>query len=214
METLVSPQPFIPSLPVCSPVGQAASFSRFSFFTKPIENKQPTMEFSLVDAYNYIRGGVSALATARLRSLPSARRPSRDQILTSAHSRGCFVSARPNNSSGILILCASTSTIFQMSKPSPLHFLATHTLRPCCFSAAHQEMASNGSYRWNRTTPTASVSSRSKRQLPTTPCFSTPYSIIYSLPILSKSMRSARTFPALASFRSTLMPTSIHLCHD
>ena len=33
------------------------------------------MEFSLVDAYNYIRGGVSALATARLRSLPSAQRP-------------------------------------------------------------------------------------------------------------------------------------------
>ena len=75
METLVSPQPFIPTLPVCPPVGQVASFSRFSFFTKPIENKQPTMEFSLVDAYNYIRGGVSALATARLRSLPSAQRP-------------------------------------------------------------------------------------------------------------------------------------------
>lgn len=33
------------------------------------------MEFSLVDAYNYIRGGVSALATAHLRSLPSAQRP-------------------------------------------------------------------------------------------------------------------------------------------
>lgn len=74
METLVSPQPFIPALPVCPPVGQVASFSRFSFFTKPIENKQPTMEFSLVDAYNYIRGGVSALVTARLRSLPSAQR--------------------------------------------------------------------------------------------------------------------------------------------
>lgn len=75
METLVSPQPFIPALPVCPQVGQVASFSRFSFFTKPIENKQPTMEFSLVDAYNYIRGGVSALATAHLRSLPPAQRP-------------------------------------------------------------------------------------------------------------------------------------------
>ena len=75
METLVNPQPFIPALPVCPQVGQVASFSRFSFFTKPIENKQPTMEFSLVDAYNYIRGGVSALATAHLRSLPPAQRP-------------------------------------------------------------------------------------------------------------------------------------------
>lgn len=75
METLVRPQPFIPSHPVCPPVTAVASFSRFSFFTKPIESKQPAMEFSLADAYNYIRSGVSAQATARLRSLPSTQRP-------------------------------------------------------------------------------------------------------------------------------------------
>ena len=73
METYANPQPFIPS--VCAPVASVATFSRFSFFTKPIENKQPSMEFTLIDAYNYITGGVSARATARLRSLPPDQRP-------------------------------------------------------------------------------------------------------------------------------------------
>ena len=72
METLVSPHPFIPSPFACASV---ASLARFSYFAKPISRLQPTMEFSLADAYNYIKSGISAQATARLRSLSPAERP-------------------------------------------------------------------------------------------------------------------------------------------
>lgn len=72
METLANPQGFIPSHLACV---SAASLARFSFFAKPISRLQPTMEYSLVDAYNYIKSGVSAQATAHCRSLSPAERP-------------------------------------------------------------------------------------------------------------------------------------------
>ena len=49
--------------------------SRFSYFTKPLTRVQPTMEFSLVDAYNYVKSGISSMATEQCRSLPPEDRP-------------------------------------------------------------------------------------------------------------------------------------------
>ena len=72
METLVRPQTFIPSHLSGATV---ATLVRFSFFTKPISRLMPTMEYSLLDAYNYIKSGISAQATAHLRSLSPAERP-------------------------------------------------------------------------------------------------------------------------------------------
>ena len=47
---------------------------RFSYFSRPITNTQPSMEYTLLDAYHYIIGGVSELATETCRSLPEDRR--------------------------------------------------------------------------------------------------------------------------------------------
>lgn len=48
--------------------------TRFSYFSRPITNTQPSMEYTLLDAYHYIIGGVSELATETCRSLPEDRR--------------------------------------------------------------------------------------------------------------------------------------------
>ena len=71
METLVSPQSFLPSNSACA---SAISLARFSFFAKPVSRQQPTMEFSLLDAYNYIKSGLAATQTNLCRSLPPIER--------------------------------------------------------------------------------------------------------------------------------------------
>ena len=48
--------------------------ARFSFFSRPITNTKPSMEYTLLDVYNYIVGGVSELATETCRSLSEERR--------------------------------------------------------------------------------------------------------------------------------------------
>jgi len=72
METLANPQCFVPSHFAYTSV---ATLARFSFFPKPITRKYPSMEYSLVDAYNYIKSGISSHATAHCRSLPPDERP-------------------------------------------------------------------------------------------------------------------------------------------
>lgn len=212
METLVSPQPFIPVLPVCPQVGQVASFSRFSFFTKPIENKQPTMEFSLVDAYNYIRGGVSALATARLRSLPSAQRPA----FKRSNFDFCTFSGLFRQRKAEQLLRHSYLVCFDFDHLSDVEAVALTLIGDPYFETMLLFRSPSGDgLKWVVSMEqTASVSSRSKRPLPTMPCFSTLYSIISSLPILSKSTRNARMSAALVSCRSTLTPTSTQRYHD
>ena len=72
MEALAIPQNLAPS-----PLAYAsvASLVRFSYFAKPISRQMPTREISLVDAYHYIKSGISAQATAQCRSLAPAERP-------------------------------------------------------------------------------------------------------------------------------------------
>ena len=72
METLAIPQNLAPS-----PLAYAsvASLVRFSYFAKPISRQMPTREISLVDAYHYIKSGISSQATAQCRSLSPAERP-------------------------------------------------------------------------------------------------------------------------------------------
>lgn len=70
METLLNP--LVPSYLASA---SAASLARFSFFTKPITSQQPVMEYSLVDAYNYLKSGISSMATAKCRALPIDERP-------------------------------------------------------------------------------------------------------------------------------------------
>ena len=71
METLVNPQSLVPLRSTCAAV---ASLVRFSYFAKPISRQMPSREFSLMDAYHYIKSGIGAQATAHLRSLPPAER--------------------------------------------------------------------------------------------------------------------------------------------
>ena len=73
METLVKPSRFAPSHLVNTSV---ATLTRFSFFAKPINRLQPTLEYSLLDAYHYIKSGISAQATTHLRSLSPIDRAS------------------------------------------------------------------------------------------------------------------------------------------
>ena len=73
METLANPSRFAPPTFAAASV---ATLTRFSFFAKPISRQQPTMEYSLLDAYNYIKSGISAQATTHLRSLSPIDRAS------------------------------------------------------------------------------------------------------------------------------------------
>ena len=50
------------------------SLSRFSFFNRPITNKVPSMEYTILDVYQYIVGGVSELATEQCRAMKEERR--------------------------------------------------------------------------------------------------------------------------------------------
>ena len=72
METLVTPQSLVPSASTATAV---ASLVRFSFFPKPISRQMPTSEFSLVDAYHYIKSGIASYATDQCRALPLDKRP-------------------------------------------------------------------------------------------------------------------------------------------
>ena len=211
METLVNPQPFIPALPVCPQVGQVASFSRFSFFTKPIENKQPTMEFSLVDAYNYIRGGVSALATAHLRSLPPAQRPA----FKRSNFDFCTFSGVFRQRKAEQLIRHSYLVCFDFDHLTDVEAVALTLLDDPYFETMLLFRSPSGDgLKWVVSMEQNYAYRERFFPVETPASYHAPYSIISSLPILSKSMRSARTFPVLASFHSTLTHTSTLLCHD
>ena len=51
-----------------------AAQARFSFYNRPVTNKYPSSEFTLLEAYNYIIGGISSLATEQCRSMTEEQR--------------------------------------------------------------------------------------------------------------------------------------------
>ena len=51
-----------------------AALARFSFYNRPVTNKYPSSEFTLLEAYNYIIGGISSLATEQCRSMTEEQR--------------------------------------------------------------------------------------------------------------------------------------------